>query len=159
MHERTHELIQVDDDFTCHTFAYLTIILCVSLFVYQLNDTSSSSYEIGSSLVVSGDGRYHNVEALHTIVRQCAANGVSRVVMGLHGTVSTPCMSAIVRRLHLYGAIILTASHNPGGPDADFGIKYNTSNGGPANEALTDKIYQLTTKITNYKITQEIPQV
>ena len=89
------------------------------------------------SLLVGGDGRYHNDEAVQIIVRIAAANGVRRVVIGQDGLLSTPAVSAIIRERgpnwqKSFGAFILTASHNPGGPDEDFGIKYNCENGGPA---------------------------
>jgi len=112
----------------------------------------------GSTLFLSGDGRYFNQEASHTIIRMAAANGVSRILCGTHFLVSTPCVSALVRQFKCYGAIILTASHNPGGPDEDFGIKYNTSNGGPAAENITNEIYKHTQAIADYKIMSEQPK-
>jgi len=106
----------------------------------------------GSTLVIGGDGRYWNKEALQIIIKMCAANGVAKVLVGHNGILSTPAVSAIIRARHAFGGIILTASHNPGGPDADFGIKYNISNGGPAPESITDAIYTHTVKISEYKI-------
>ncbi|MDD2924687.1 alpha-D-glucose phosphate-specific phosphoglucomutase [Rhodoferax sp.] len=93
------------------------------------------------TLVLGGDGRYHNRLAVQTILKQAAANGVRRVLLGQGGLLSTPAASAVIRRRQALGGIILSASHNPGGPDGDFGIKYNASNGGPANEALTEAVY------------------
>lgn len=93
----------------------------------------------GSTLVVGGDGRFFNREAIHTIVRMAAANGVARVVVGRGGLLSTPAASHLIRQ-GAAGGIILSASHNPGGPDGDFGIKYNTGNGGPAPESYTNAV-------------------
>ena len=106
----------------------------------------------GSTLVVGGDGRYFLKEATELIVRICAANGVSRLMIGQNGILSTPAVSSIIRSYKANGGIILTASHNPGGPENDFGIKYNCENGGPAPDQLTNKMYDLSTKIKEYKI-------
>lgn len=106
----------------------------------------------GSTLVVGGDGRYYCKEATVLIVRICAANGVSRLVVGQNGILSTPAVSALIRSGNTLGGIVLTASHNPGGPTNDFGIKFNCQNGGPAPDAFTNKIYDLSTKIAEYKI-------
>jgi phosphoglucomutase len=124
-------------------------------FVQSIFDALGAAHVRGASLVVSGDGRFHNRIAIDTIVRMCAANGVTDVIVGLNGLMSTPCVSAVIRTGLARGGIILTASHNPGGPSEDFGIKYNTANGGPANEALTDQIFDLSTKIAHYKIATE----
>ncbi len=98
----------------------------------------------GQTLVLGGDGRFHNRVAVQAILRLAAANGVARVLLGRGGILSTPAASAVIRRHGAFGGIILSASHNPGGPDGDFGIKYNAGNGGPANEALTEAVYQRT---------------
>jgi phosphoglucomutase len=116
------------------------------------------------SLVVGGDGRYFNPEAIQLILKIAAANGVSRVWVGQAGLLSTPACSAIIRERgprwqKAFGAFILTASHNPGGPDADFGIKYNCENGGPAPESLTELIYSNTTAISKYSICEGFPAV
>lgn len=116
------------------------------------------------SLVVGGDGRYFNDVAIQQIFKIAVANGVRRVVVGQHGLLSTPAVSAIIREKgptwqKSFGAFILTASHNPGGPDEDFGIKYNAENGGPAPEKLTDSIYEITRTITSYKICTHFPHV
>ncbi|KAL2615012.1 hypothetical protein AAZV13_08G040700 [Glycine max] len=101
----------------------------------------------GATLVVSGDGRYFSKEAIQIITKMSAANGVRRVWIGQNGLLSTPAVSAVIREKlgadgsRATGAFILTASHNPGGPNEDFGIKYNMENGGPAPEGITDKIY------------------
>jgi phosphoglucomutase len=106
-----------------------------------------------SQLALGGDGRYYNREAIHTILRMAAANGVARVVLGKGGILSTPAASHIIRKYKLDGGIILSASHNPGGPDHDFGIKFNTANGGPAPESVTERIYEHTLNISQFCIT------
>jgi phosphoglucomutase len=105
----------------------------------------------GSALVVGGDGRYLNREAAQVILKMAAANGVARVVVGRGGLLSTPAASCVIRRQGAAGGIILSASHNPGGPDGDFGIKYNMANGGPAPEAVTDAIAARTRTLTDYR--------
>ena len=106
----------------------------------------------GKTLVLGGDGRYHNRAAIRTILKMAAANGVARVLVGRGGILSTPAVSCVIRKHEAMGGIILSASHNPGGPDGDFGIKYNIGNGGPAPEAVTEAVYQRTTTITSYRI-------
>ena len=103
------------------------------------------------TLVVGGDGRYHNRVAVQTIIRMAAANGVGRLLVGRGGILSTPAASAVIRRQGALGGLILSASHNPGGIDADFGIKYNVSNGGPAPEAITERVFQESLKLTTYQ--------
>ncbi|XP_019483746.1 PREDICTED: phosphoglucomutase-1 isoform X2 [Hipposideros armiger] len=110
----------------------------------------------GSSLVVGGDGRYFNKSAIETIVQMAAANGIGRLVIGQNGILSTPAVSCIIRKIKAIGGIILTASHNPGGPNGDFGIKFNISNGGPAPEAVTDKIFQISKTIEEYAICPDL---
>ena len=95
----------------------------------------------GKTLVVGGDGRYYNRVAIQTILRMAAAHGYARVLVGQGGILSTPAMSAVIRRRAASGGIVLSASHNPGGPSGDFGIKYNIANGGPAPESVTEAIY------------------
>jgi phosphoglucomutase len=102
----------------------------------------------GVTLVVGGDGRYYNAEAIQTVIRIAAANGVSRLLVGAGGILSTPAASCVIRKHKAFGGIVLSASHNPGGPDGDFGIKFNAANGGPAPEKITDAIYAETQKIT-----------
>ena len=104
----------------------------------------------GETLVLGGDGRFHNDAAIQTIVRMAAANGFGRVLVGQHGILSTPAASCVIRKHQAFGGIILSASHNPGGPEGDFGIKYNTGNGGPAPEKITEAIYANTQTITRY---------
>jgi len=119
----------------------------------------------GGTLCVSGDGRYFNSTAIQIIIKMAAAAGVTRVWCGTGGLLSTPAMSAVIRTRDPaggaapIGGFILSASHNPGGIDEDFGIKYNGENGGPAPEKLTDKIYKNTTTIAEYKICSGLPDV
>ncbi|MGE5153391.1 MAG: alpha-D-glucose phosphate-specific phosphoglucomutase [Bdellovibrio bacteriovorus] len=112
----------------------------------------------GGSLVVGGDGRFYNREAIQTILRMAAANGVSRVLVGRGGILSTPAASCLIRKHRTQGAIVLSASHNPGGPEEDFGIKFNSANGGPAPESVTEAIYARTQTIDAYR-TLETPAV
>ncbi len=107
----------------------------------------------GETLVVGGDGRFHNDVAIQTIVRMAAANGFGRVLVGRAGILSTPAASCVVRARAAFGAIILSASHNPGGPDGDFGIKFNTANGGPAPEKITETIWRCSERIERYLTT------
>ena len=102
----------------------------------------------GHTLVVGGDGRYYNAEAIQTVIRIAAANGFGRLLVGANGILSTPAASCVIRKHKAFGGLILSASHNPGGPDGDFGIKFNAANGGPAPEKITDAIYAETLKIT-----------
>ena len=104
----------------------------------------------GSTLVLGGDGRFHNDAAVQTILRMAAANGVARVIVGRGGLLSTPAASELIRSRGALGGLILSASHNPGGPDGDFGIKYNISNGGPAPEKVTEAIHRRTQSIDRY---------
>ena len=103
----------------------------------------------GQTVVVGGDGRYYNPEAIQIIVRMAAANGIGRLLIGRGGILSTPAASNVIRKYKAFGGIILSASHNQGGPDGDFGIKYNTGNGGPAPEQITDAIYKRTERFPN----------
>jgi phosphoglucomutase len=104
----------------------------------------------GGSLALGGDGRYYNREAIQIILRMAAANGIARVLVGRGGLLSTPAASHVIRKYATNGGIILSASHNPGGPDEDFGIKFNTPNGGPAPEAVTEAIFARTKEIDRY---------
>ena len=104
----------------------------------------------GQTLVLGGDGRYFNDTAIQIILRMAAANGFGRVLVGQHGILSTPAASCEIRKHAAFGGIILSASHNPGGPDGDFGIKYNTGNGGPAPEKITEAIHANTLRLTRY---------
>jgi len=120
----------------------------------------------GGTLVISGDGRYFNAQAIQIIIKMAAAAGVGRVWCGTGGLLSTPAMSAVIRSrarglkgMAPFGGFILSASHNPGGIEEDFGIKYNCENGGPAPEKVTDLIYKNTTQIVQYKICDGIPDI
>ncbi|XP_020817122.1 phosphoglucomutase [Drosophila serrata] len=110
----------------------------------------------GSTLVVGGDGRYYCKEAAELIVRLSAANGVSKLLVGQNGILSTPAVSSLIRHNKALGGIVLTASHNPGGPENDFGIKFNCENGGPAPDAFTNHIYKITTEIKQYKLVRNL---
>ncbi|KQN92675.1 phosphoglucomutase [Sphingomonas sp. Leaf231] len=105
----------------------------------------------GATLVIGGDGRYLNREVIQTAIRMAAAAGFGRVVVGQGGILSTPAASNVIRRRGAIGGLVLSASHNPGGPDEDFGIKYNVANGGPAPEKVTDAIHARTLSITEWR--------
>ena len=105
----------------------------------------------GKTLVVGGDGRYYNREALQVILKMAAANGFGKVLVGCGALLSTPAASCVIRKYNAFGGIILSASHNAGGPNGDFGIKYNTGNGGPAPEKITETIFNLTLEINEYQ--------
>ncbi|MBD2023586.1 alpha-D-glucose phosphate-specific phosphoglucomutase [Leptolyngbya sp. FACHB-711] len=106
----------------------------------------------GQLLILSGDGRYYNRTAIQIILRMAAANGFARVKVGQGGILSTPAASGMIRKFGAVGGIILSASHNPGGVNGDFGIKFNSSNGGPASETVTDEIYQRSRTIDRFKL-------
>jgi phosphoglucomutase len=106
----------------------------------------------GQTLVLGGDGRFFNREAIQIVVKIGAANGFGRIVVGQGGILSTPAVSALIRAIHAYGGIILSASHNPGGPQGDFGVKYNIGAGGPAPENVTEAIFAKSKTISAYKI-------
>ena len=106
----------------------------------------------GQTIVLGGDGRYYNREAIQTIMKMAAANSIGRILVGKGGIMSTPAASAIIRQYKAYGGIILSASHNPGGPNGDFGIKYNITSGGPAPEKVTEAIFDRSKIIDSYKI-------
>ena len=119
-------------------------------FVQAVFDTQAGLR--GGTLVLGGDGRYYNRHAIQVILRMAAANGVARCLVGQGGILSTPAASCVIRRHRAQGGLILSASHNPGGPDGDFGIKFNTDNGGPAPEKVTEAIYRRTLEIDRYRI-------
>jgi len=134
-------------------------------FVQATFDALSVEKIKGSTIVVSGDGRYFSEEAIQIIIKMAAANGVRRVWVGQNGLLSTPAVSAVIRNRigadgeKASGSFILTASHNAGGPNEDFGIKYNMENGGPAPEGITDKIYENTKTIKEYFTAEDLPDV
>ncbi len=117
-------------------------------FVQSILDTQPELK--GGKLVVGGDGRHFNREAIQIILRLAAANGVSQILVGQHGFFSTPAVSCVIRKYRAQGGIVLSASHNPGGPEGDFGIKFNVANGGPAPEAVTEAIFARSCTIDHY---------
>ena len=112
----------------------------------------------GSTLVIGGDGRYYNRTVVQSAIRMAAANGYARVLVGQGGILSTPAASHVIRKYGASGGLVLSASHNPGGPDEDFGIKYNIANGGPAPEAITEAIYARTQTIDQWR-TVDAPDI
>jgi len=118
-------------------------------FVQAIFDTQPDL--VGGTLALGGDGRFYNRTAIQIILRMAAANGVAKVLVGQGGILSTPAASCVIRRYKTQGGIILSASHNPGGPEEDFGIKFNTANGGPAPEKVTEAMHRRTLEISSYK--------
>src|SRR6476660_1180989 len=106
----------------------------------------------GKTLVIGGDGRFLNREVIQKAIAMAAANGFGEVIVGQGGILSTPAASNVIRKYKAFGGLILSASHNPGGPHEDFGIKYNISNGGPAPEKITEAIFAKSKAIKSYKI-------
>jgi len=121
-------------------------------FIQSIFD-SLEGYQ-GATLVVGGDGRYYNRQAIQVILKMAAANGFGRVLVGQAGILSTPAVSCLIRKYQAFGGIVLSASHNPGGPNEDFGVKYNVSNGGPAPENVTKAIFERSQVIDSYRILQ-----
>ncbi len=122
-------------------------------FVQSVFDATGGAE--GRTYVLGGDGRYFNDQAVQVILKMAAANGAARVIVGRNGLLSTPAASHLIRLNRTDGGLILSASHNPGGPDEDFGIKFNTANGGPAPEALTEAIFARTKAIEAYLVADE----
>lgn len=122
--------------------------------VIQQSETKDLSRE---TLVVGGDGRFYNREAIQIIISMAAANGVGKILVGQRGILSTPAASVLIRENRALGGIVLSASHNPGGPEGDFGIKYNVRNGGPAPTAVTEAVFERTKNITSYRILDHAP--
>jgi len=118
-------------------------------FVQSIFDTQADL--AGGLLVIGGDGRYYNDTAIQKILKMAAANGVARCLVGHKGLLSTPATSAVIRKYSANGGLVLSASHNPGGPKGDFGIKFNVSNGGPAPESVTEAIFARSQIIESYK--------
>ena len=112
----------------------------------------------GKTLVIGGDGRFYNREVIQKAIAMAAANGFGKVMVGQGGILSTPAASNIIRKYKAFGGLVLSASHNPGGPHEDFGIKYNAGNGGPAPEKLTDRIFARSKVIDSYKIA-DVPEI
>uniref|UniRef100_A0A0N5A3L7 phosphoglucomutase (alpha-D-glucose-1,6-bisphosphate-dependent) n=1 Tax=Parastrongyloides trichosuri TaxID=131310 RepID=A0A0N5A3L7_PARTI len=125
-------------------------------FIQCVIDGGLGDKKRGATLVVGGDGRYLCPEAINLIIKIAAANGIGKLIVGKNGILSTPAVSNLIRKYHTDGGIILTASHNPGGPKNDFGIKFNCSNGGPAPDNVTNEIYNLANKITKYEICSDL---
>ena len=107
---------------------------------------------IGGTLVLGGDGRFFNRDAIQVILKMASANGVGKVIVGQGGLLSTPAASCVIRKYGAAGGLVLSASHNPGGPDGDFGIKFNTANGGPAPERVTEDIFARSLEISNFRV-------
>ena len=122
----------------------------VENFVQSIFD-SLEGFE-GQTLVIGGDGRYYNEVAIQKAIKIAAANGFGKVMVGRDGLLSTPAASHLIRHYKAFGGLVLSASHNPGGPEGDFGIKYNIGNGGPAPEKITDAVYARTKVIDSYRI-------
>ncbi|CAM4625235.1 hypothetical protein PO909_005649 [Leuciscus waleckii] len=125
-------------------------------FIQSIISTVDPSQRQEGTLVVGGDGRFFMKEAIQLIVQIAAANGIGKLVIGQDGIMSTPAVSCVIRKIKAIGGIILTASHNPGGPNGDFGIKFNISSGGPAPEGVTDKIFQISKTLQEYHICPEL---
>jgi phosphoglucomutase len=128
-------------------------------FVQAIFDTIlDPAAPANSTLVLGGDGRFYNREAIQVILKMAAANGFAKVLVGQGGILSTPAASAVIRKYQTLGGIILSASHNPGGPEGDFGIKYNTANGGPAPEKITEAIFARSKTLSRYRI-EDAPDI
>uniref|UniRef100_A0A3B1ISV3 Phosphoglucomutase 5 n=1 Tax=Astyanax mexicanus TaxID=7994 RepID=A0A3B1ISV3_ASTMX len=110
----------------------------------------------GCTMLVGSDGRYFSRTAIEVIVQMAAANGIGRLVIGHNGILSTPAVSCIIRKIKAIGGIILTASHNPGGPGGDFGIKFNIANGGPSPDTVMERIYQVSRTLEEYAICPDL---
>ena len=128
-------------------------------FVQSIFNALPKSDYVGKALVVSGDGRFHNDVATQTIIQIAISNGVRQIYIGQHCLLATPALSHMIRSLnaqhgdgYCFGGILLTASHNPGGPDEDFGIKFNGKNGGPAPESVTEAIFEQSKIIESYTL-------
>lgn len=119
-------------------------------FIQSVFDVLKATHS--DTLVLGGDGRYYNAHAIQIILQMAAANGIGRVLIGRGGLLSTPAVSHVIRKYKALGGIILSASHNPGGPDGDFGVKVNTGNGGPAPLSLTEAIHARSREISAYRI-------
>ncbi|XP_016135736.1 phosphoglucomutase-1-like [Sinocyclocheilus grahami] len=125
-------------------------------FIQSIISTIDPAQRQEGTLVVGGDGRFFMKDAIQLIIQIAAANGIGRLVIGQNGIMSTPAVSCVIRKIKAIGGIILTASHNPGGPNGDFGIKFNISSGGPAPEGITDKIFQISKSLQEYHICPEL---
>src|SRR5215212_10009297 len=122
----------------------------VENFIQSIFDTVEN--KDGSTLVIGGDGRFFNDSVVQIAIKMAAAHGFGRVLVGQGGLLSTPAASCVIRKHKAIGGLVLSASHNPGGPDGDFGIKFNMSHGGPAPESFTDAVFRRTGEIREYRI-------
>ncbi|MBB4038508.1 phosphoglucomutase [Microvirga flocculans] len=125
----------------------------VENFIQSIFDTVEGA--AGATLVIGGDGRFFNDSVIQTAIKMAAANGFGRVLVGQKGLLSTPAASCVIRKHKAIGGLVLSASHNPGGPDGDFGIKFNMSHGGPAPESFTEAVFKRASAITEYRIADE----
>uniref|UniRef100_A0A7N9AUQ9 EF-hand calcium binding domain 7 n=1 Tax=Mastacembelus armatus TaxID=205130 RepID=A0A7N9AUQ9_9TELE len=125
-------------------------------FIQSIISVVEPAERQAATLVVGGDGRFFMKDAIQLIVQIAAANGINHLVIGQNGIMSTPAVSCVIRKIKAVGGIILTASHNPGGPNGDFGIKYNISSGGPAPEGITNKIFEISKGLQEYHICPEL---
>ena len=128
----------------------------VENFIQSIFDTVEA--KDGSTLVIGGDGRFFNDSVVQTAIKMAAANGFGRVLVGQKGLLSTPAASCVIRKHKAIGGLVLSASHNPGGPDGDFGIKFNMSHGGPAPESFTEAVFKRASAITEYRIV-DVPDI
>lgn len=128
-------------------------------FVQACLDGGLAERKAGGTLVLGGDGRFFSPDVVQLTIQIAAANGVKRLLVAQDGFMSTPAVSHVIRKRGADGGILLTASHNPGGPDADFGIKFNIANGGPAPENVTNHIFEITKKITEYRICPDVRSI
>lgn len=124
----------------------------VENFIQAIFDTVEGKH--GTTLVIGGDGRFFNEAVVQIALKMAAANGFGRILVGRKGLLSTPAASCVIRKHKAIGGLVLSASHNPGGPDGDFGIKFNVSHGGPAPETFTEAVFKRASAITEYRITQ-----
>src|SRR5690349_5988161 len=122
----------------------------VENFIQSIFDTVEGAE--GSTLVIGGDGRFFNESVVQTALKMAAANGFGRILVGQKGLLSTPAASCVIRKHKAVGGLVLSASHNPGGPDGDFGVKFNMAHGGPAPESFTEAVFKRASAITEYKI-------
>ncbi|NXX98104.1 PGM5 protein, partial [Centropus bengalensis] len=125
-------------------------------FVQSLLSSVDLRDRQGCTMVVGSDGRYFSNTAIEIIVQMAAANGIGRLVIGQNGILSTPAVSCIIRKIKAAGGIILTASHSPGGPGGEFGVKFEVANGGPAPDIVSDKIYQISKTLEEYAICPDL---
>ena len=139
-----------------NTQVFLTKKYYTENFIQSIFMAMSSKVRNGATLVVGGDGRYYMKQTINTIIKMAAGNGIGRLIIGQNGILSTPAVSCLIRKYSAAGGIILTASHNPGGPNADFGIKFNISNGGPAPSGVTEKIFEISKSLESFNACSDL---